>query len=424
MKKPVFYPADILIPKPETDLNKYSVVACDQYSSEPEYWSQVEAETEGAVSAYHMVFPEAYLEQGDFEGRIHSINTAMQDYLHAETFEEYPSCLFYVERTLRDGKVRRGIVGAVDLEQYSYEQGSVSAVRATEGTVLERIPPRVKIREHAALELPHVMLLLDDRKQQVIEPLAEKCSAFRKVYDFDLMDNSGHLTGYQMNAETQETILKHLDAMGTDESMRERYGRDDLPYILFAVGDGNHSLACAKACYEKLKQTLPPEQSAVHPARYALAELVNLHEKSLEFEPIHRVVFGVEPEHLKGQMMQALGLSAQDSGTGQAFTVLTGDGREMLHITKPTANLTVGSLQNFLDRYLKEFGGQVDYIHGQDVTERLCRESGDRMGFLLPPMEKDALFPTVMLDGALPRKTFSMGEAWDKRFYLEARKIR
>lgn len=411
-KTAVFAPADILLPKPGSDFGAYSVVACDQYTSEPEYWERVRRRTEGKPSAYHMILPEADLEKPGFAGRIAAVNQAMSRLLEEDFFASYPDSMIYVERTLRSGETRRGLVGRIDLEQYDYRPGAASLIRATEGTVLERIPPRMRIRENAPLELPHVMLLVDDPEQGLIEPMARQAGNWQKLYDFTLMEEGGRLCGWRLDNREAERVQEYLERLQKPGEM------------LFAVGDGNHSLAAAKACYEALKRSLPEAEAACHPARYALVELVNLHDASLEFEPIHRVAFGVDAGQLLAAWQEQLRGMEQSGAVLQPVTAVLDSREEDTPAPCPAGTLAVGLLQDFLDSWLAEHGGRVDYIHGEEVVRELCRGKGDTIGFLLPAMEKSELFPAVMHRGALPRKTFSMGEACDKRFYLEARKIR
>lgn len=411
-----FCETEILIPQ-NVENEKWSVVACDQYTSEPEYWRAVEDYVKDAPSTLKITFPEIYLSEP--EGRIEKINRTMEKYIKENIFRPLPDSMIYVERSVGHGRVRRGIVGAIDLEDYDFKKGSSSLIRATEGTVLERIPPRVKIRENAPMELPHIMLLIDDPEKTVIEPIAEHPG--KLLYDFDLMQNSGHLTGYQLGREQQERVQNAIAALADPARFEKKY--PGKPVLLFAVGDGNHSLATAKTCWESVKRTLTPEEQKSHPARFALAELVNLHDSSLEFEPIHRVVFGVDPEKLlKALKAYYPDTSATDNG-GQHITCRYQKKAEELYIRNGKSSLPVGTLQVFLDEYLQKNGGRVDYVHGADVVERLSDEPGN-VGFFLPAMQKSDLFKTVILDGALPRKTFSMGEAWEKRFYYEAKMIR
>ncbi|MBR5459556.1 MAG: DUF1015 domain-containing protein [Clostridia bacterium] len=420
MSKKTFSAGNILLPKKDVDMTKWSVVACDQYTSEPEYWSEVSALVGNAPSTLHVTFPEIYLENGDGDERIKSINSNMEKYIDEGLFAPSTSKYIYVERTQRNGKIRRGLMGVVDLEEYDYNKGSQSKIRATEGTVLERIPPRVKIRKNARLELPHIMLLIDDADKRIIEPLDAKKKSFDIAYDFTLMQNSGSVKGYFVDEDEEKRIDDELARLADETIFKEKYGIPDKGVLQLAVGDGNHSLATAKECWRLVKETLSPEEYDTHPARYALCELVNLHDTSLEFEAIHRVVFDIDTDKMRRALSEYYELS---DCAEQKFIMVTEKGREEIGIANPKSNLTVGSLQKFIDDYVKENGGRVDYIHGEDVVCRLGAEKGNA-GFILPVISKESFFPTVIRDGALPRKTFSMGDAWDKRFYLEARIIK
>lgn len=413
----VFRSADILIPK-NVDFTKWSVVACDQYTSEPEYWEKAEELVGDMPSALNLIFPEVYLSEGD--GRIEKINKKMNEYLDNDIFEELKDSLIYVERKIKNGNVRRGIVGCIDLEEYDFNRGSNSVVRATEGTVLERIPPRVKIRENAPLEFPHVMILIDDEEKKTVEPLTKVKQELKKLYDFDLMADSGHLMGYLLRKQDCENVFSGIDMLY--EEFDSKYAIKDAAKLIFAVGDGNHSLATAKTCWENLKKNLSEKEREKHPARFALCEIVNLHDESLEFEPIHRVVFNVDADNLLRKMHEYYNISEKENG-GQHIKFITGDKCGDLYVSNPSSGLAVGTLQNFLDEYIKEYGGTVDYIHGDDVVRKLGTQKGN-IGFILPAIGKNELFKTVIKDGVLPRKTFSMGEACDKRFYLEGKKIK
>ena len=401
-----FKPADILLPARGTDYSKWSVIACDQYTSQPEYWERAERAVGGAPSTLRLVLPEAYLDSPGLEKRIDSINLAQKEYLDSGLFEEYKDSMVYVRRIQSDGSLREGLVGAIDLEEYDYLPGSQSQVRATEATVAERIPPRLKIRQGACLELPHIMILIDDPQKSVIEPLGG--AELEKLYDFNLMLGGGSISGYLV----PQAELSRVN--GALSRLLER-----CP-MLFAMGDGNHSLATAKEYYNRLKAENPGADLSRHPARYALCEIVNLHSPALRFEAIHRIVFTDCPERLVLALERELGLSCEPSEL--SLELLTGGTEKRLYIHKPTAKLAVGCLQAFLDGFLKENGGRIDYIHGGEVVKELSARPG-AVGFILEPMEKSQLFPAVMADGALPRKTFSMGHADDKRFYLEARRI-
>ena len=426
-----FRPADILLPQ-NCDYTKWSVVACDQYTSQPEYWQEVEELVGSAPSTLRLILPESCLDGPSVETDIMEVNNTMTRYLREERFCTLPASLIYVERRLDNLRLRRGLVGMGDLEQYDYEPGAEAQVRATEGTVMARIPPRVAVRKNAPLELPHVMLLADDPEKTVLEPLSARKDQMENVYDFDLMERGGHIAGWRLDGESMALVAAALRKLADPAAFRARYGVEDKPVLLFAVGDGNHSLATAKECYERQKKLTPREQWDSLPARYALCELVNLHDASLEFEPIHRVVFGVDPEELLNELRTARDAGSLSGETGEAHLLLyvyqeRGDetGRGCIAVNRPSAQLPVGTLQRFLDEYLIGHPeARVDYIHGAGVAEELACSRSDAIAFLLPAMGKEELFPTVIHDGVLPRKTFSMGEAHDKRFYLEARRIR
>lgn len=417
-----FSAADILLPAAR-DMSKWAVVACDQFTSQPEYWEDAAKIAGDSCSALKLILPEAYLESPDSEKRIEDIRRTMNDYLDKGIFKEYKDSLIYVERTDSTGKLRQGLVGVIDLEQYDFRKGSTSPVRATEATVAERIPPRLKVRRGAPLELPHIMILIDDPEKTVIEKIGEKKNSLEKVYDFTLMKNGGSIKGYLVQGEDIDACDKALAKLGSKENFEKRYGIKDVPVLLYAMGDGNHSLATAKEYYEELKRENPGKDMSDHPARYALAEIVNLHSEALEFEAIHRIITDIDTEDLLEKMTAALGLTEDISENMQSFEWVCGGDVKRFGISNPTSNLTVGSVQSFLDGYLKENGGKIDYIHGADVVKRLSAAPRSA-GILLPDMGKEELFPTVIKDGALPRKTFSMGHAEDKRYYVEARRIK
>lgn len=416
-----FKKANILLPK-SCDMTKWSVVACDQYTSEPAYWKDVEKIVGTVPSTLRLTLPEIYLEDNDVEERIKKINSNMDELVTNDFFKEYKDSLIYLERTQADGKVREGLIGMVDLEDYSYEKGSTTLIRATEKTVIERIPPRVKVRENAKLELPHIMILIDDDKKEIIESLKKKVTEKEKVYDFDLMKNGGHIKGYVLKDKDADETLAKLEKLADKDLFNRKYGLTDKEVLLFAMGDGNHSLATAKACYENLKKTMSEEEYLNNPARYALVELVNLHSPALEFEAIHRVLFNVDVKGLFTELEKFYDISYEKT-TGQKVDFVTSEKEETIWIKNPKSNIPVGSLQLFLDEYLKTHEGKIDYVHGEDVTKELGRKVGN-VGFILEAMSKNELFKTVTLDGALPRKTFSMGHSNDKRYYLEARKIK
>ena len=420
MNSTAFHSADILLPK-DCDMHKWSVIACDQYTSEPEYWDEVSTTVGSSPSTLNLILPELYLEQDGVEQRIDNIHMSMDKYVSDGIFKEYKDAMVYVERTQSNGILRQGIVGAIDLEKYDFSKGSSSEVRATEATVIERIPPRIKVRQGAPLELPHIMILIDDPDCTVIEPLAKKTSDASKLYDFELMQNGGSIKGWLIDKSAQETVDKALCALADPDTFCKKYGLSDTPVLLYAMGDGNHSLATAKEFYEQLKKANPGKDLSNHPARYALAEIVNLHSEALKFEAIHRLVYDIDCNKLINELTAALQLS--ETRISDQYIICSCNGTEKkLYINKKSSNLSVGSLQNFLDSYIKANGGKIDYIHGADTVKTLA-EKHSGIAFILPDMDKAQLFPTVIKDGALPRKTFSMGHAEDKRFYIEARRI-
>ena len=389
-----FSAADILLPK--SDFENWAVIACDQYTSEPEYWNEVKAAAADKPSALNVVLPEVYLSE-DNGAYIDKINENMQAYLDNGVFKEYPDSLIYVERIQSDGKCRKGIVGKIDLECYDYHAGTNAEIRATEQTVLSRIPPRVQIRKNAPLELPHVMLLFDDPQNNIFSYLDANKANFETAYDFTLMCNAGSIKGYFLNKQAKHKVCEMLE-----ELKKQNDG------FLFCVGDGNHSLATAKECYNLNK---------AEASRYALTEIVNIHDTALEFEPIYRVVFGVEPEAIINEFIKTVGEGAQK------FTCIYGDTVKEIFVNA-TAKLAVGTLQTFLDEYVKNHKqAEIDYIHGEESLKKLASRE-NAIGFIFSGMQKDELFEAVNADGSLPRKTFSMGHADDKRFYIEARKIK
>ena len=418
-----FKPADILLPQ-NCDMSLWSVVACDQYTSQPEYWQRVEQRVGKAPSTLRMILPESRLKDPDVEMQIMEVNNTMSWYLRDSVFCEYPGSLVYVERTLSNGKTRRGLIGMMDLEQYDYEPGSDAMVRATEGTVISRIPPRVAVRKNAPVELPHVMLLADDREHTVVEPLAGQTGSMQELYDFELMEDGGHIRGWLLSQAQIEAVGNALQALADPAAFNAKYGTQDLPVMLFAVGDGNHSLATAKECYERRKKLTRPEQWPDLPSRYALVELGNLHDESLEFEPIHRLLTEVDPQQLLSDLKSAFPGAYEGEGAGHVLRYAFRGQEGAITVPNPETQLPVATLQNFLDDWLEDHKqAGIDYIHGGDVAKDLAQRP-DAIAFLLPSMGKEELFPTVIHDGVLPRKTFSMGEAQDKRFYLEGRRIR
>ena len=418
MSNRCFKSADILLPDfSKVDAKKWAVVACDQFTSEPHYWEAADKEVGSEPSTLRIILPEVYL--SETEKRIPHINSTMEKYFN-EILVSHPDAMIYTERVQSDGTVRRGIVMAIDLEAYDFTKGASSLIRATEATVIERIPPRVAIRKDAPIELPHVMLLIDDPEKTVIEPLsAESCPEV--AYDTPLMLGGGSIVGRFLSEDAKVRVSDALDALITPAAMEERYGDASLAPLLFAVGDGNHSLATAKTIYEGLKSELG-EEALSHPARYALIEVVNIHDEAMKFEPIYRVVFGVDPNDLICELEKYLSSLCGDAPS-QRIEYLCADRSGVLIANTPCRQLTVGTLQDFIDSYVASHeGASVDYIHGESSVKSLISESS--VGFIFSGMSKSELFKTVIYDGALPRKTFSMGHAEDKRYYIECRKIK
>ncbi|MDX2495886.1 MAG: DUF1015 domain-containing protein [Desulfuromusa sp.] len=430
----------ILLPKKGTDMQRWAVIACDQYTSDQAYWQRLQQQTAGSISTLNLVFPEAYLDDADTEQRIAAINQSMEKYLADGSLEEQPSGFILVDRKTAAVESRRGLILALDLEQYDYTKGAKSLIRSTEGTILDRLPPRIKVRQNAPIELPHIMVLIDDPQRTVIEPLFNE--NLETVYDFELLENGGHLKGYRVDQpELVDQVASALEKLADPANYQAKYNVDG-DVMLYAMGDGNHSFATAKAIWEKLKEEADDPVSIMnHPARYGLVELVNVHDPGLEFEAIHRVLFNVNCVHLR-QRMEAFFAArntplsfafcadltdaesaAEGKGDAHAFPIVLGGRFGVCTVENPEYTLTVATLQVFLDHYLQENPtARIDYIHGKKAVSDLGSQTGC-VGFYLPAISKHDLFKTIVLDGALPRKTFSLGEADEKRFYLECRRI-
>ena len=422
----------VFLPNKDINPTKWAVIACDQYTSEPDYWNQVEKIVGDKPSTLRLTLPEIYLESPNEPEMIQAIQQNMRSVLQDGTVVPHDGMVL-VRRTV-NGKTRTGLMIALDLEKYDFNKGSSSLIRATEGTIIERLPPRIKIREGAALEFPHILVLIDDPDHTVIEPVAKQASETDKLYDFDLMFNSGHLAGYKVNEQAEAGVIASLRKLADPQVFSNKYGLNNQPVLLFAMGDGNHSLATAKAIWQKIKDQVGPN----HPARYALVEIENVHDDALEFEPIHRVIFNLKKDfmaELAGFFNRQVELTyAENAEEMEKLINQRGDGLQKVgcafngqyiiaKFTNPTTNLAVGTLQHFIDAFMKDAGAEkLDYVHGANVTVRLGLQPNN-IGLLLPGMHKSDLFKTVIVDGALPRKTFSMGEAHEKRFYMEARKI-
>lgn len=373
----------ILLPRPGTDLHRFSVIACDQFTSAPRYWETVEDIVGDAPSALRLMLPEIWLSQ-DNGGQIARINRTMRQYLGDRTLVEIGESLVFLRRRTSTG-VRRGLLVALDLEQYDYRAGAKTMIRATEGTVVDRLPPRVEIRRGAPLEMPHVMVLIDDRENRLMDTLDARRSSLECLYDFSLMQGGGHLTGYRVDdPRLLLEVAEQLSAL-----------REQGDGFLYAMGDGNHSFAAAKACWEELKPSLTPAERERHPARWAMAELVSLHDPALAIEPIHRVLYGVDP----AAVQREIGFDAA---------------------CPPDAQV----LQPMLDRWLAEHPeAGIDYVHGAEECRRAAQEASDRLAVVFPPFDRSSLFEVVREKGAFVRKSFSLGEGRDKRYYLECRRI-
>jgi len=428
MSEACFTAADILLPAAGVPLDPWACIAVDQFTSQPEYWQRAEHLADGKPSTLHIVLPEAYLGTPQEAERLESIRRTMEEYRKTVLTRKVHGYV-YVERTQMDGTVRQGLVGAVDLDAYDYAKGSKPAIRPSESTVVERIPPRLKVRRGATLETPHVMMLADDPDCTLIEPIGAKKDALRKVYEGELMLGGGHIAGW---AVEDPALLAQIDAalqgLGRQEVFDARYpqARGAAPLTL-AVGDGNHSLASAKAYWEELKQTLPPEQQANHPARWCLAEVCNVHSPAIEIEPIHRVLFNVDC----GAVLLALIAWSDSHNAGicfgdarqQSFTLAGPHVANVLSFEHPVAPLTVGTIDAFIEYFMaRHIEARVDYVHDEPAVRALCKQGG--VAFLLPPFDKSDLFKGVVMGGVLPRKTFSMGHAEEKRYYIECRKIK
>lgn len=421
---------DILVPKASVDLYRWAVVACDQFTSQPDYWQRADAVAGDAPSTLRLIFPEVYLGDPDAEDRIAAINHTMAEYLAGEVFDTYSRTMFLVRRESATGVVRWGLLVALDLEQYSWEADATTLIRATEGTILDRIPPRKAIRRDAPLELPHILVLIDDEQRTVIEPLAAKTALLRPVYATDLMLGGGRVSSWAVDAEADLTAV--ADALA---ALGDRL--DPADPLLFAMGDGNHSFATAKSCWDDLLPTLSEDERATHPARYCLVELENIFDPGLQFEPIHRVLFGVSRVDFEAELLRhcraftaaavtdllTLSTRLDAAAAGQRFGYADAAGLAVYTLEAPDASIPAGTLQHVIDALLAQGRAEVDYIHGADVTESLGRQPGN-IGLFLSGIPKDTFFRSIVADGALPRKTFSMGEAEDKRYYLEARRIR
>ena len=422
-----FAPARILLPSEQVPLEQWACIACDQFTSDRDYWRKARQAAANSPSTLNLILPEVYLEDGDADQRVEAIHTAMEEYAKTVLTRAVEGFV-YVERTEQSGRVRQGLVGRVDLEAYSYRRGERCAVRPSESTVESRIPPRMKVRTGAVLETPHIMMLADDPGCTLVEPIAAQKDKLRQVYEGQLMLGGGHVAGWAVEDPALiAQIETAIQALGSQEAFDQKY--PDAPRrdpLTLAVGDGNHSLATAKACWEELKKTLTPEQAANHPARWCLAEVCNVHSPAIEIQPIHRVLFNVDCAAVLLALITWSDANMAGCCFGghkqQPFTLAGPHMANVLSFEEPTAPLTVGTIDEFIEYYLERHPeARVDYVHDEPAVQALCKQGA--VGFLMPPFAKSDLFKGVVLGGVLPRKTFSMGHAEEKRYYIECRKI-
>ncbi len=387
----------VLIPKSFIDMEKWSVIACDQFTSEPEYWEQVKSMVDNVPSTYHIILPEAYLEN-NMDYQIKKVNETMKLYLRNNIFDEHDGFIL-VDRKTPFVKRRLGLVIAIDLEEYEYEVGKFGKIRATEKTIAERIPPRVRIRENAPIELPHVLVLVDDALDPIINDLFKQRKSFEQLYDFNLNMSGGHIKGYKVTDTLP--IIKRIEALSSDVSL--------------IVGDGNHSLAAAKTCWENIKKDLSEKEQEVHPARYALVELISLYDKGLTFEPIHRIIFGATKTLIDGLKEHMAGEST--------LSIFYGDGEEVIDVPSNSFEC-IKQIQDYLDKYLEDHSkAKIDFIHGLENMKTIVKKTENAIGISLPQLQRELLLPYIRENGVLPRKSFSLGEAVEKRYYLEGKKI-
>lgn len=399
-----FCATDILVPK-DIPIEKWAVIACDQFTSDEEYWNRVASVVGDTPSTFHMVLPEIYLGDNS-DNRIDSIVKAMETSLAKNVFAEYKDTYIYVERTLRNGTVRQGIVGAVDLEQYHYDPAQKPSIGATEQTVLERVPPRIAVRRIAPLEFSHVIIFCNDFENRIIQPVALNKENLPKLYDAMLMEDGGHLSAWLVTDPLAQRLQQSLAAY-----------QNNACGTAFLVADGNHSLVTAKCWYEELKKLNPSMDISNHPARYALVELENILDSAIDFEPIHRVIFNVDTEKFIRDL-QSICMPG-----GSVIDWIIGDKHGRVTINVPKGELPVAVLQRFLDSWLSENTGKIDYIHDKDAVESLAKKE-NTVGLLLPVFDKAELFAFGASGNILPRKTFSLGYSREKRYYLEGRRIR
>lgn len=398
---------NILLPETD-DMTAWACIACDQFTSEPEYWAQLEKTVGDKVSTLKLTLPEIYLEDNPDE-RIEKVNANIKEYLVRGVFKSLKKGFVLTVRKTPFVQKRIGLVAAIDLEEYEYSAHSKALIRATEGTIEERIPPRLKIRKDADVEFPHVMVLFDDEKRMITEQLYLNRSKLQKLYDFPLNMGGGSVEGYFV--EDYAGVIEKFKELLDGKRLFEKYGSEDK--FLFAVGDGNHSLATAKTHWNNLKATLGKEEKENHPARYALVELVNVYDEGIYFEPIYRFVYGIDKEKFLE------GLKKADGGVMRVYS----DGKTEKNVGNNSLPDGIRAVDDYIKRFILENGGSVDYVHGEENIKKLVDAKGQAVGILFEKLDKGDLFKYVSKNGAFPRKTFSMGEGVEKRYYLEGRRI-
>ena len=426
---------EVFIPVNTRELEKWAVVACDQFTSQPGYWQKVEEFIGNAPSTYKLILPEAFLGTDKEVSHKNAIPILMREYLEKGVLKKNEGFIF-IEREI-GGKSRKGLLAALDLERYDFKPDSESLIRATEGTIIDRLPPRIEIRKHALLEIPHILVLIDDPEGEVITQIASYQSELTKLYDFELMMDGGHISGYLVDKpDVEQKIINSLKRLLFPEIQKIKYSLSEQKHpLLYAVGDGNHSLATAKSIWDQIED----KSNSTHPARFAMVEIVNIHDPAIQFGPIHRIIKNVNSakaqsifENLRGycRIKENLSINAMQDQVNkqktdqQTFGFIHEDQVCLAEIIEPSHTLTVGSLQNLLDELISNNNSlEIDYIHGEETLKELSTSPGI-IGFYLPTMGKNQLFESVIKDGPLPRKTYSMGEANEKRYYLESRRIK
>ena len=404
-EKKIVYAPHILLPKEGTDMNAYAVIACDQFTSQIEYWNELKENIGDKLSTFHMIYPEAYLENTNQEEYIKTINRSIENYLNNNQLVDIGESFILVERITDYGVRRLGLVLSIDLEEYSYKRGVICSIKASEATIEERIPPRLKIRKDASIELPHTLLLFDDEDREIVEPLYEKRNELPCIYDFELNQKGGHIRGYLIK-DTKRVI----------EQFEKLYKKNNNG-LMFIVGDGNHSLATAKAHWENTKKDLTKDEQANHPARFALVEANNVFDEGIIFEPIHRILFNCSNDFIDG-------LNKVMSGSGLCYIYTEKDGKKPLKSPKNAAE-TYQIVQKYIDEYLsKHPETKVDFIHDEHSLLDIANKNPSSVAIIMPALGKGDIFEFVAKDMVLPRKSFSMGHASEKRYYLEAKKIK